>query len=82
MKIEKGIPLPPPEKSLAIQIAEKMEVGDSVYFEQKSLQSSDVQRLLRALKTINRKGSSRQIYDTQEDFRRRKIVGVRVWRIE
>ena len=81
MKIEKNIPIPP-QFSVEVDTVEKMEIGDSIYFEGKYLSNTDVQRYVRAFKKLSYKYTSRQIYDYDKIYKGKKVIGVRLWRTE
>tara|TARA_Y100001972_G_scaffold17503_1_gene19476 strand:- start:1640 stop:1885 length:246 start_codon:yes stop_codon:yes gene_type:complete len=81
MKIDKNIPIPQ-QFSLEVDTVEKMEIGDSIYFEGKYLGNTEVQRYARAFKKLGYKYTSRQIYDYDAIYPKRKVIGIRLWRIE
>ena len=81
MKIEKNIPIPQ-QFSLEVDTVEKMEIGDSIYFEGKFLMATEVQRYVRAFKKLSYKYTSRQIYNYDKIYKGKKVIGVRLWRTE
>ena len=73
MKIDKNIPIPQ-QFSLEVDTVEKMEIGDSIYFEGKYLGNTEVQRYARAFKKLGYKYTSRQIYDYDAIYPKRKLL--------
>tara|TARA_A100001391_G_scaffold91300_1_gene60262 strand:+ start:212 stop:478 length:267 start_codon:yes stop_codon:yes gene_type:complete len=88
MKIEKNIPFDDKKVDQATYTAQRMEVGDSVYFDDATLLSREVGRLVRALKKLGYKTKSKQVYHLDKNgyemkgWSSSKIKGIRVWRIE
>ncbi len=84
MKIEKNIT--PPEynwyNNKFESIAKKMEIGDSVFFDQKDglFPVSDAQKLFNRIKKIYGKGSGRTARFNSNSGSER--IGIRVWRIK
>lgn len=67
MKIDKNIPMPTPTRGTTLDVVTQLEIGDSVFFDDRVL----AQNFAQAFRKFGRKATTRKVEG-----------GVRVWRVE